>query len=95
VAARFGLEDDAPAERVGRRDGAHDDAIAGGGEERALEARLPEVAPERVRAVHVAQVMEARRRVDASPTARGLEAIEHPDIGTPRVGHTEDEIGVR
>jgi hypothetical protein len=28
-AARVGLEDDAPAERVGRRDGAHDDAIAG------------------------------------------------------------------
>ena len=54
VAARGGVEHDAAAEGVGRRDRAHDDAVAGARHERLLQARLPQP---------VAEVGQARGRL--------------------------------
>jgi FAD/FMN-containing dehydrogenase len=47
VAARAGVEHHAAAQGVGRRDRAHDDVVAGAGEQRALEAQLPQAGAER------------------------------------------------
>ena len=46
VAARRRVEHDAPAEGVGRGDRAHHDTVAGAGQQRPFQARLPEAVAE-------------------------------------------------
>ena len=73
------VEHDAAAEGVGRGDRAHDDAVAGAGEQRLLQPRLPQPAAEvgQARGRLARAVVHVRAHAVARVAQREL-AVEHP-----------------